>query len=208
MSNFVKINSAFPIAATTGALIRAFNLRNVQVPDTRKQDYDTTKNAQAFRQGDAPIRTSALGTPVFADVTLKGGSYIDNITLKEVTFPDIQFDAVLMTVDFTSRIVKTEIQGRNGTVKEYIGQDDAKVSIQGVICGYNGHYPALEISQLNDWCLAPITKGAVSTFLQNLGIQSLVVEDYSFPQAAGGYSYQTFSINCISDIPVELKITN
>jgi len=208
MSTFVKINSAFPIAATTGALIRAFNLRNVHVPDTRKQDYDTTKNAQTYREGDAPIRTSALGTPVFADLTLKGGSYIDNLTLKEVTFSDIQFDAVLMTIDFASRVVKTEIQGRNGTVKEYIGQDDAKVSIQGVICGYNGHYPALEVSQLNDWCLAPISKGAVSTFLQNLGIQSLVVEDYSFPQAAGGYSYQTFTINCISDIPVELKITN
>ena len=205
---FVKINSAYPIAATTGALIRAFNLRSVQVPDTRKQDVDTTKTSQAYKEGDAPLHTSVLGTPVFADLTLKGGSYVDNITGKEITFKDIQFDAVLITVDFSARIVKTEIQGRDGTVKEYIGQDDAKVAIQGVICGWNGHYPALEASQLNAWCKAPIAKAAVSTFLQNLGIQSLVVEDFSFPQMAGGYSYQTFSINCISDIPVELKITS
>ena len=207
MSDFVTINSAFPIAATTGALIRAFNLRNVKVPDQRDSSVDTTKNAAAYQQGDAPLYTSALGTPVFADVTLKGGSYIDNLTLQEVTFKDIRFDAVLLTVDFASRIVKTEIQGRDGTVKEYIGQDDAKVSIQGVISSFNGHYPALETGILAAWCKAPLAKGAVSTFLQNLGINSLVVEDYSFPQMAGGYSYQTFTISCVSDIPVELKIT-
>lgn len=208
MSDFVKINTTVPIVATTGALIRAFGIQHLRVPDARKGNYDTTKNAQAYKAGDPAIHTSALGTPVFADITLKGGSYTDNITGKQVTFNNIQFDAVLLTVDFAARIVKTEIQGRDGTVKEYIGQDDAKISVQGVICGYNGHYPAQEISQLNAWCKAPIAKGATSTFLQNLGITSLVVEDYSFPQIAGGYSYQTFTISCISDIPVELKITN
>jgi hypothetical protein len=206
MSDFVKINSTYPIAATTGALIRAFNLRNVVVPDARGNNFDTTVKAAVYKEGDTPLHTSALGTPVFADLTLKGGSYIDNITGNKVTFADVQFDAVLITVDFAARIVKTEIQGRNGTVKEYIGEDDAKISIQGVICGWNGHYPNLEVNALNEWRKAPIAKAAVSTFLQNLGIQSLVVEDFSLPQIAGGYSYQTFTINCISDVPVELKI--
>lgn len=235
------INENYPIAITTGALIRAFNLQNVKVPDVRqitlktyeKDDNGNVKYPQrqpdskrrqlptdfpkspnpdyqlpVSQEPDTPIATSYLGTPVFADLTLKGGQYVDNITGEQVTFEDIRFEAVLISVDFSARIVKTEIQGRNGTIKEYIGEDDAKVGIQGVICGWNGHYPALEVSKLNEWRKAPIAKAAVSSYLQNLGIQSLVVEDCSIPQIAGGYSYQTFSMNCISDIPVELKITN
>jgi len=39
-----------------------------------------------------------------------------------------------------------------------------------------------------------------------LNIDNIVVEDYSIPQVEGGYSYQMFTINAISDFPVELKI--
>jgi hypothetical protein len=208
MSTFNKINTTFPIIATTGALIRAFNLQNVRVPDVRKNEYDTSKLATNYVEGDPKLYDSVLGTPVFADVTLKGGSYTDIITNKVVTYPELRYDAVLLTIDFAARIIKTEIQGRNGTVKEYIGEDDAKISIQGIICGTNGHYPAFEVAQLNDWRRAPVSKAVVSTFLQNLGIDSLVVEDFSLPQVAGGYSYQTFTISCVSDLPVELKISN
>jgi hypothetical protein len=215
MSEFNKINNVYPIVATTAALIRAFNLKNVRVPDARKNDYTPSKLSEGFYYPDEPLDTSQgdylgsmLNTPVFADLTLVGGKYTDNITNKEVTYPTLKFAAVLLTVSFASRIIKTEIQGRNGTVKEYIGEDDAKVQVQGIICGYNGHYPAFEVGQLNDWRKAPVSKAVVSTFLQNIGIDNLVVESFDLPQVAGGYSYQTFNISCISDLPVELKITN
>jgi hypothetical protein len=211
MSNFptIKINN------NTGALKKIFNLSNVHIPDARNNPYIKDKLSAGYVAPDEALKTSTkdylgnlLGTPVFADVTLQGGSYTDNITGKTITYPEIKLATVLLTVDFTARIVKTEIQGRDGTVKEYIGQDDAKVTIQGIITGTNGHYPAYEVGQLNLWAKAPVTKGATSTFLQNLGVDNLVVESFSLPQIAGGYSYQTFSINCISDLPVELKIVN
>jgi hypothetical protein len=207
MSTFQKINNSVPIVATTGALIRAFNLQNIRVPNVKANDFNNGNPSRGFQQPDAKLYDSVLGTPVFADLTLNGGTYTDNITGRAVTYPTLTFDTVIMTVDFTARIVKTEIQGRNGTVKEYIGEDDAKVAIQGVIVGFNGHYPALEVAQLNEWRRAPVAKSVVSTFLQNLGIANLVVEECSLPQVAGGYSYQTFTIHCISDLPVELKIT-
>jgi len=203
-------------------LVRAFNLQNVRVPDARNNPYNQDTVSNKFLLPDEKLYTSALGTPVFADVTLWGnlpvpkeytpnmvaGKYTDNITGKEVTFPVLKYDAVILTVNFVSRIIKTEIQGRDGTVKEYIGQDDAKITIQGIICGWNGHYPAFEVAQLNEWRKAPVAKNVTSTFLQNLGIDSLVVESCDLPQIAGGYSYQTFTIQCISDSPVELKISN
>lgn len=202
MNDYDKIK----IVATTTALQRAFNLQNVHIPDVRAAKY---LGAQiGYQVGDEKLYNSELGTPVFADLTLNGGSYKDNITNKTINYPEIKLTAVLLTVDFASRIIKTEIQGRNGTVKEYIGEDDAKVNIQGVITGYNGHYPAYEVGQLNLWRKAPVSKKVVSAFLQNLGIDNLVVESMSVPQIMGGYSYQTFSISCISDLPVELKIQN
>jgi len=197
-----------PVATTTMALIRAFNLQNVHVPDARSNKYNSETLATNYLTPDDKLYNSALGTPVVADLTLKGGSYVDNITGQTVTFPEIQYAAVILTVSFVSRIVKTEIQGRNGTVKEYIGEDDAKITIQGIICGWNGHYPAYEVARLNDWRRAPVAKQAVCKFLQNVGIDNLVVESCDLPQVAGGYSYQTFTIQCVSDLPVELKISN
>jgi hypothetical protein len=212
MSTFQKINNVIPIVASTAALVRAFGLQNVRVPDTRGNNYEQQKLSQNYVAPDAPLTSNItyneniLGTPIFADLTLVGGSYTDNITNELVYFDTIKFATVLLTVNFTARIIKTEIQGRNGTVKEYIGEDDAKIQIQGIISGTNGHYPEFEVSKLNEWRKAPTSKSVISTYLQNLGIYNLVVESFDIPQIAGGYSYQTFNISCISDTPVELKI--
>ena len=211
MSEEYKIQNT--IVATTAGLIRAYNLKHVTVPDTRKNEYQPNKLLEGYQSPDAPINTRStdylgtlLGTPVFADLTLMGGQYTNNITGEVVTFPEIKLATVLLTVNFATRIVKTEIQGRDGTVKEYIGQDDAKVTVQGIVTGWNGHYPAYEVNLLNEWRRAPVSKSVVSAYLQNLGIKNLVVESFDLPQIAGGYSYQTFSMSCISDAPVELKI--
>lgn len=218
MNEFNNINNSLSIFANTAGLIRAFNLKNIHVPDARDNKYnpsvlggDPTKSGadSKLNTPQSQYNENLLGTPIFADLTLNGGVYYDALLKKDVTFPTIRFATVIMTVDFVSRIVKTEIQGRDGTVKEYIGQDDAKIAIQGVITGWNGHYPQSEVNLLNQWRKAPVAKAITSAFLnQTLGINSLVVEDCSLPQVAGGYSYQTFSMNCISDLPVELKIAN
>lgn len=198
-------------------LVRSFGLQNVKVPDARSNPYNDASVMGAYIPFDA-TRSAKMGgmggIPVFVDLVLCGPSgdpnkrdtYRDNITNKIIGIPTIKFEAVLCTIDIVANIVKTQIQGRNGTVKEYIGMDDAKVIIQGVIAGTNGVYPQTEVSELYKWAIAPVSKGVVCPYLQNLGIDKLVVEDVNIPQIAGGYSYQTFTINCISDLPVELKL--
>lgn len=208
MSDFSNINQQINIIANTAGLLRAFNLKNLKVPDSRGQDYNKSiVQGDPTKVPDNILYLSTLGTPVFADVTLMGGTYYDYKLRKDIDFPTIKLETVLVTVDFTERIVKTEIQGRDGTVKEYIGRDDARVSINGIITGWNNHYPVDEVNALFRWIKAPVTKGIVSTYLQNLGIDNIVVEDSTLPQVEGGYSQQTFNINCISDLPVELKIS-
>jgi hypothetical protein len=124
------------------------------------------------------------------------------------SWPQLRYEAVLITVNQAKKIVKTEIQGREGTVKEYIGMDDYAVQVNGVITASNGRHPATEISDLKKMLDAPIPIGVACAYLQNLNIMSMVVESYELGQQPGGYSYQQFSITFVSDVPQELRLSN
>ena len=102
--------------------------------------------------------------------------------------------------------MKTEIQGRDGTVKEYIGKDDAQVTISGIIVGGNGKYPLDEVAELKRTLDAPVPLPVVNPHLNAMNIFYLVVDGYDIPQEAGRYSQQNFTIQTVSDTPIELQL--
>lgn len=157
--------------------------------------------------GDMPLKgiTTDFGTDIWDEVTFGTVYYTDDNGNPNQT-PTITFQAVLISVVFPRNIVKTAIQGRNGTVKEYIGEGDAQITFRGIITGNNGHYPADEVNALRLMMQAPYAIPVTSNFLRNLGISSVVFEDRNLEQEEGGYSYQTFSLNAVSDVPIELQI--
>lgn len=169
-----------------------------------KQDYiiDQTDSR------DKELYRSLLGTQVYASIEFLTDSYETKIKGQFRDTPYLKYEAVLITASQAKKVIKTEIQGRDGTVKEYIGLDDWAVQINGIITGPNGHYPIDEVAFLNQLKEAPIPIQVASTFLNNLGINLLVIENIEFPQDAGGYSYQGFSISAVSDVPQELRLTN
>ena len=63
-----------------------------------------------------------------------------------------------------------------------------------------------EVNRLRAWLAAPVSKGVVSRWLGNLGVDNIVVDSFSIPQVEGAYSYQMFSIQASGDLPVELEI--
>lgn len=154
---------------------------------------------------DAPIGTSALNTPVYSNIHFLDVEHTDNAG-RLVRTQGKTYDAVLITVSQAKKIITTEIQGRDGTVKEYIGMDDYQVVVNGILTGANGVHPVEEIATLKKMLDAPKAIDVACAYLQNLGIQSLVTMDYTFEQQAGGYSYQTFSITFKSDIPQQLRL--
>lgn len=194
-----------PVIINTSAtqLIRRYNLQNTRVADARNNPYDGKISQDTQR--DPELYKSSLGTPVLADVTFKGRSYV-NAAGKTVSFEDVRFETVLLNVSQPKNIVKTIIEGSDGSIKEYIGLGDYQVTVNGIITGPNGHHPADEIRALKNMLDAPIPIEVVSRYLQNLDIYNLVVEDWAMQQDPGGYSYQAFTINCISDLPVEIQI--
>jgi hypothetical protein len=169
---------------------------------------------------DEPLGLSSLNTPIYTDLSLLGCQYTDNITNQLVVLANDRFraggtaqssfylnlESILIQVTQNQRVIKTEIQGRNGTVKEYIGADDLQITVNGVLTGRNGQYPKEDVIRLKKWLDAPLAKGVTAWWLNNLGVNNIVVESYSIPQQKGGYSYQVFSFNAVADTPVELRI--
>lgn len=154
---------------------------------------------------DSPLSTSVLNTPVYSNIHFLDVEYTDTQG-RTIRTNGVIYEAVLITVTQAKKIIRTEIQGRDGTVPEYIGLDDYKVQINGIITGANGVRPVDEISALKKMLDAPVAIDVACDYLQSLGIQSLIVDSYEMGQDQGGYSYQTFSIACSSFVPVQLRL--
>ena len=154
---------------------------------------------------DEPVAVSMLGTPVYSNLDIQGGTYTDNDG-NTINYPSVTLDAVLFVVTQSKNIVITNVQGRNGSIKEYISDDDYNITITGIIAGGNNVYPKNEVLALKKVLDSPVAINVNSWFLNQFGVHSFVVKDYNFNQEAGRNSQQSFSISAISDLPVILQI--
>lgn len=155
-------------------------------------------------------KTSWLGTPVFDLFKITPFSYVNEEGKTINIAADTDFETVLMEVTQTKNIITTAVQGRNGTVKEYISDGDYQISINGVITSkYNNVAPfesdANYVNQIIECMRANIAIPVSSNFLQMFNIHSIVVLDYKLNQIEGARNTIGFSMNCISDTPFEIK---
>ena len=121
------------------------------------------------------------------------------------TFEGLRIDTVLFQIQRTKNIIKTAIQGKNGTVKEYTSDGDYQISIDGSIVSENPNkYPADDVKKLIKLMSIPESIGVTSEFLSYFGITDVVVESYSIAQNVGFLNVQPFSIKLLSDTPIEL----
>lgn len=143
---------------------------------------------------DDQMVLSVLGTPVWADL---------EISSEDGTH--LLMDMVLIEVNQAKNIVTTAIQGRKGTVKEYINDGDFNVRIRGALVSQKAHtYPKEDVSRLIALMKTPESLAVVSPYLQQFEIYNIVVTDFNFPQQEGYQNMQLFEINAISDTPIEL----
>ena len=197
------------------------NIFEARVKTAAKQGINKLAN---FYDGQIPAKVgstpelykSKLGTSVFSDLSISKVEYLDpqntNKTFRTRGVGDenesnpLRVDTVLFQVNQTKNIITTAIQGRNGTVKEFISDGDYAISIRGVLTGNNGEYPKEAVSILYQLLKAPTALDVNSWFLSQFGIYQMVVTDYSFPQNEAMLNTQAFEITAISELPVELMI--
>lgn len=176
-----------------------------------------SKNAEF---SETPNDISPLGTLVYDSITL--GSTIDksknnylNILGEKVSYNPLKFLQVLVDVSMTKNIVSTQIQGAEGTQKQYISKGDYSILISGTISGkYSqgtdtwvsskgvspNYFPEDELKTFVAICDAGYQIPIHSIFLNDIyGITHVVITDYNTPQVEGGRNNQSFEINCLSD---------
>lgn len=156
---------------------------------------------------DLPLKTRfqgrTLSTPVFSDLQF------DNITLDNgVSVTHIYpIETVLFSVTQTKNIIRTNINGRDGTIKEYIGMGDYNINIKGVIAGSRGQYPVEAVDNLLEFLTYNQSIKIYSKYLnERFNIDEIVINDFDLKQEEGRYSQQSFEINAFSDYPVEILI--
>lgn len=147
---------------------------------------------------DNPIAVSYLGTPVYSNLVFLPTSDISD---------RLRIDTVLMEVDQTKNIVKTDIQGRNGTVKEYISDGDYMVTIRGVIVSpYPNVFPREDIDLLIKYCQVTEQLPVSSFFLDLFGITDIVIDRYKISEKLGSRNEVPFEIMALSDYPIEFQL--
>lgn len=172
--------------------------------------------AGAFSYGKfTPLQVTA------EDILLKGVNYMGVPTLTSLAFQynNVRVELVecIITVNQEKNIVTTPLQGRDGTVKEYISDGDYTISVEAAVSSYvinatvdtdfsDSH--AYPISQLEDVIAILNIKDTVavqSDFLTLFKITDVVVKGFGMIQETHS-NRQGFTLQMLSDTPYEIKI--
>jgi len=153
-----------------------------------------TLDAQSKNKAGIPY-VSVLGTPVFSNL----------IILPKDESKELRIDACLITLDQTKNIVKTEIVGKPGTIKESIAANDWDIQIQGMLTNSNPN-ESPDIALFKELIKKNEELVVYSQYLQDWEIYNIVIESTRMPQKSGYVNTLFFDIKASSDEPVELKI--
>ena len=167
------------------------------------------------------VADSKLGTPIYSNLifgeeisidTLNGSvtgigenNYMD-LEGNIVSYYPIRIDSVIMTVEQSKTIVKTALQGRKGTIKEYISSGDYIISAKGVIDNTINEYPELAVGFLTKIANIPDQIKVTSKFLQQFSINYVVIERFRFTEKQGSRDIQPFELTMVSDIAPEEEV--
>lgn len=160
-------------------------------------------------------------SPNGEDLKLKGSDYYGVPTLTSLAFQyedkKIELLECIVTVNQEKNIVTTPMQGRDGTIKEYISDGDYSISVDAAVCSYvvnqndnvdfeQSHaYPLEKLEDLIRFLKIKDTLAVQSDFLTLFGIKNIVVKTYGMVQETHS-NRQSFNIQMLSDTPFEIKI--
>ena len=160
----------------------------------------------SYIQPDSPDGYSKLGLPIYGKVILGDENGNNSYTDQQGnagSFQTVEIDCAICEIEFNNQVVKTDIAGLNGSIKEFISGGDNDVTITGVFNNTRGVAPLDFITNLNKMFSAPVSIPVTNYFLNANNIYYIVVmPGTSLPQQTGQYSTQVFTIKAISDNPI------
>jgi len=124
----------------------------------------------------------------------------------------------LITINQEKNIIATPMEGRQGTIKEYISDGDYEINLDIGISNefefYEGEndtkhqeYPSDKIKAFLYFLKVAESIIVDSWFLKNFGVYSITVKNYSLQQETHS-NRQSINISCLSDDAYEIKVMN
>jgi hypothetical protein len=120
------------------------------------------------------------------------------------TDEDLIIDSAIIEISNTKNIVSTAIQGRDGTVKEFISNGDYQVTIQGTFAYKGLDWPRDNVALLRQYMESKQAIKVTHEVLNAMGIYEVVVTDWSLPQTTY-VNIIPFQITAVSDWPVDFS---
>jgi hypothetical protein len=167
-----------------------------------------------IEQSDETSYLSLLNTPVYSPLEFKkvsGTSYDNSRGVNgqqgesEVI---LKIDTVLFNISQTKNIVKTSIQGRDFTIKEFISDGDFNISIKGAIMSqFPLVFPLEDVNKFIELMRLKKQLPVACDFLAHFSIDSIVVDSWSIAQRMGSRNEVPFSIEAVNE-PAEELILN
>ena len=155
------------------------------------------------------------------DIKLDGSDWIGVPTLTSLAIEykgkRVELYECIITINQEKNIVTTPLQGRDGTIKEYISDGDYTISVDAAVCSYvinqNGEsdfteshsYPLAQLKELINFLKIKDTIEVQSDFLTLFGVTNVVVKSYGMVQETHS-NRQAFQIQMLSDTAYEIKI--
>lgn len=178
--------------------------------------FATNFNRQEYK---SYLNTPVYGSFIFGDIQNKNANnYVDQFG-ETKSFTPLRFHECTYQVSQSKNIVTTPLQGFNGTIKEYMSDGDFQISIDGRLSGIYDNvtdsfqrsslYPFEYVKSLVAALRVPAAIPLSNQILSGIfGINFAVVTNFSFPRDTAGMNFQKFTIDLISDRPIEVILSD
>jgi hypothetical protein len=107
----------------------------------------------------------------------------------------------IIEISGSKTIIKTPIDGKEGTFKEHFAMNDYAVTIRGVAVNENNSddYPELQVRQLRTIFEKRNSVEVVCKLLSMFNIKNLAIVDFNAPPIEGAPGMQPYEFICLSD---------
>lgn len=170
------------------------------------EDKDFIENVINGQQGvsEGYLKSTLTGLPIlnrYAEISYRN----DNIGFDKT----LLLETLFINVDRTKNIVKNQVMGLNGTVKEFVNSGDYIIRLTGTIASDNKWlYPEDQLIDMIDLCNVEDSISISNDYLNKLfQVDSIVVESFSFGQSERFSNIVAYTLNCISDYSTNKIIT-
>lgn len=151
------------------------------------------------------IGNSYLGTPVIDNLEFPKGAYTD-LQGNTINYGAVVIDTVTFEVNRVKRIIETDIQGRDNSIFEYIGNSNYEITCNGVISNRDNVFPLDASRDLQRIFDVPQQVPIVSLFLNDLfEIFNVVIKQHRINQVPGKRNEIPFSFVASQDVGLEVK---